>query len=291
MFSQMGLGKTLSIVSLIASTIKSARKFAEKSPHLDSDDSDEDDEPEISASHFSGAVFDMPDPTSAIHGKGKKGKKAKAPKKMAMKHRASRLTTRSRATLLICPLSTVTNWEDQIKEHWAGDVLLFEGSKVSGDQFRRADPDTLKVYVYHGPGRETSIEVLANFDIVIATFNTLSVEYSRQLKTAETSEPGSAYASPVPDNDDGDDVAEIDEEGNPVLANGQKMEVERERIAMEKAEKAKGKRKRGAGDEYDYGVPKSKSEKVSPLQAIEWFRVVLDEAQCVAAGFATEDPG
>ena len=65
----------------------------------------------------------------------------------------------------------------------------------------------------------------------------------------------------------------------PAIKDGQKLEVETERLQMEKSEKAaKGKRKRGL-DDYDLGVAKTGSEVVSPLQAVEWFRVVLDEAQ------------
>src|ERR1700692_361967 len=46
--------------------------------------------------------------------------------------RACRIKSKSRATLIVCPLSTVSNWEDQFKEHWKGEVTVVgEGSGVS----------------------------------------------------------------------------------------------------------------------------------------------------------------
>lgn len=298
----MGLGKTLSIVSLIASTLKTARKFgqSEISRH-DSDDSDSDDEPPLSPSHFAGATFGMPDTTEDGSGGGQvNGTKRKrlskkekhAVQRLEAKHRASRLAKRTRATLLVCPLSTVSNWEDQIKEHWNGPVMVMGGSSIAptAEEFRSAGSDTLKVYVYHGASRKGDPNFLAQFDIVITTFSTLQTEFSKQIKSASesqlgsqvVSQVGSAAASPAPEQDDDDEVMEVDEDGVPAIKEGQKLEVETERLQMEKAEKAasKGKRKRGA-DEYDLAAPKSLRESVSPLQAIEWFRVVLDEAHFI----------
>jgi SNF2 family DNA or RNA helicase len=288
----MGLGKTLSIVSLIASTLRSARKFGGgEVSRPDSDDSDSDDEdPDLSPSHFGGAVFGMPDTNSdggsSVNGGHKRKRLSKKEKhavqRLEAKHRASRLLTRTRATLLVCPLSTVTNWEDQIKEHWKGEVMVIGGAATppSEAEFRAAESDVLKVYVYHGTARRADPTYLAQFDIVITTFSTLQTEYSRQLKSATNSQAGSAAPSPAPEDDGCDDeVIEVDEDGVPAIKEGQKLEVETERLQMEKSEKAaKGKRKRGL-DDYDLGVAKTGSEVVSPLQAVEWFRVVLDEAQ------------
>lgn len=268
----MGLGKTLSIVSLIASTLKTARKFgqSEISRH-DSDDSDSDDEPPLSPSHFAGATFGMPDTTEDGSGGGQvNGTKRKrlskkekhAVQRLEAKHRASRLAKRTRATLLVCPLSTVSNWEDQIKEHWNGPVMVMGGSSIAptAEEFRSAGSDTLKVYVYHGASRKGDPNFLAQFDIVITTFSTLQTEFSKQIKSASesqrgsqvVSQVGSAAASPAPEQDDDDEVMEVDEDGVPAIKEGQKLEVETERLQMEKAEKAasKGKRKRGA-DEYE----------------------------------------
>jgi SNF2 family DNA or RNA helicase len=46
-----------------------------------------------------------------------------------------RIKVRSRGTLIICPLSTVSNWEDQFREHWGGGgVLVVGGSGLSVDE-------------------------------------------------------------------------------------------------------------------------------------------------------------
>jgi len=66
-------------------------------------------------------------------------------------------TFNSRATLIICPLSTMTNWKEQIKEHF---------------------PDgrsTLKWTRYHGTERyDISAKDLANYDIVITTYHIIA---------------------------------------------------------------------------------------------------------------------
>ncbi|KAI8896747.1 SNF2 family N-terminal domain-containing protein [Globomyces pollinis-pini] len=57
----------------------------------------------------------------------------------------------SKSTLIVCPLSTVHNWEDQILSH--------------------SKPDTLRVLIYHGPNRTNDSSVLAKYDVVITTYN------------------------------------------------------------------------------------------------------------------------
>lgn len=62
----------------------------------------------------------------------------------------------SRATLLICPLSTMTNWKEQIKEHFP---------ESSGLSWTR----------YHGSERfETTWKQLANHDIVVTTYHIIA---------------------------------------------------------------------------------------------------------------------
>jgi hypothetical protein len=63
----------------------------------------------------------------------------------------------SRATLLICPLSTMTNWKEQIKDHFP------EGRS------------TLKWTRYHGTERlKMRYEELADHDIVLTTYNIIA---------------------------------------------------------------------------------------------------------------------
>ncbi len=186
---------------------------------------------------------------------------------------------KSRATLIICPLSTVVNWEDQLKEHWRGEVAVCGGQSglpppvsqpltPTGSHLdikaeekkpslgRMRDGPLLRVYVYHGNSRRCDPTFLADFDAVITTYATLASEFSKQTKSLEAVDDD--------DDEDADGVSsegfiEVDTYGQPVMKS--------------KGKKTK-KRKKAAG---------SSAEATSPLQSIHWFRVVLDEAQWVYA--------
>ncbi|OLY80396.1 Helicase-like transcription factor [Smittium mucronatum] len=86
-------------------------------------------------------------------------------------------------TLIICPLSTVYNWEDQIKVHTARGAL--------------------KTYIYHGADRERSTKYLSKFDVVITTYNILYNEYSREVRQLKSKNeetftiPKTPYVSPL----------------------------------------------------------------------------------------------
>ncbi|KAL7269867.1 hypothetical protein RUND412_007451 [Rhizina undulata] len=69
----------------------------------------------------------------------------------------------AKTTLLISPLSTIGNWEEQIAAH--------------------TRKDTLKVYVYHGNKRETDLMKLKEYDLIITTYQVVAMEYSKGLKT------------------------------------------------------------------------------------------------------------
>lgn len=108
----MGLGKTLSILSLIVGSLHDAVQWGEEqSPEMD-------------------------------------GKKT--------------LMRNSKTTLLVCPLSTVANWEEQIATH--------------------IEPGTLSCYIYHGCNRISDIDELAKFDIVITTYSIVSSEFTGRGK-------------------------------------------------------------------------------------------------------------
>ncbi|KAI0652068.1 SNF2 family N-terminal domain-containing protein [Trametes meyenii] len=283
----MGLGKTITCVSLIAATMRSARAFAEapltppQTPPAHSSD------PPLLPSHFQGSVWNIPPMASAPSGSSSKSK-AKAAREQdraeAQYTRACRIKMKSRATLIICPLSTVVNWEDQFKEHWRGEVIVCGGqgsanpptqpaastsalalSAPSGGQldiksdvtqsFKRIrDGPPLRVYVYHGNARRLEPAFLADFDAVITTYSTLASEFSKQTKSLEAADDD--------DEDEGassDGFIEVDETGKPV-------------VKPSKAKKAVKKRKKAVG---------SVAEATSPLQSIHWFRVVLDEAHSI----------
>jgi SWI/SNF-related matrix-associated actin-dependent regulator of chromatin subfamily A3 len=63
-------------------------------------------------------------------------------------------------TLIICPVSVMSNWVSQVKQH--------------------IDADTnVRVYQYHGPDRNRAMDLewLSSFDIVLTTYQTLGAEY------------------------------------------------------------------------------------------------------------------
>ena len=127
----MGLGKTLSILSLIASNLDtSAQEWAKLRPEILADDRDLA-------------------PT-------KKGKAALPRIDQAP------LIRNCKTTLLVSPLSTITNWEDQIKQH--------------------VKPNTLSYYIYHGSGRTKDVNKLAEYDLVITTYGSVASEFANRSK-------------------------------------------------------------------------------------------------------------
>ena len=72
------------------------------------------------------------------------------------------LVRNSKTTLLVSPLSTIANWEEQINTH--------------------IQPGTLSYHVYHGPNRCDDIEQLAKYDMVITTYSIISSDLNRRSK-------------------------------------------------------------------------------------------------------------
>ncbi|KAF8222127.1 hypothetical protein L208DRAFT_1413871 [Tricholoma matsutake] len=272
----MGLGKTIACVSLIAATLTSAQTFAASPQDTPSPPSPSIDS--LDASHFAGSVWHMPIPEGGSSQKAK-AKAAKTHEKQeAVYARASRIKTRSRATLIVCPLSTVSNWEDQFREHWRGEVSVFGGSggiclpstpsqSLSNISFNAKDTQPtrvrqgtpLRVYVYHGNARRPDPTFLADFDAVITTYATLASEFSKQNRSATNADD---------DDDDGNSSegaggVDVDEHGNQVLR-------------LPKTKKGGLKRKKTSILSSN-GTP----ETTSPLQCIHWFRVILDEAHSI----------
>ncbi|EIW86879.1 hypothetical protein CONPUDRAFT_46727 [Coniophora puteana RWD-64-598 SS2] len=282
----MGLGKTITCVSLIAATLGSAWAFGAEpveypTPLLETGVL----EASLNAAHFSGSVWGMPDVSEPTSNKGK-AKALKAQEKAEAEYaRARRIKTRSRATLIICPLSTVANWEDQFKEHWKGDVVVVGGGGLScaavagpasntlstppssqTDVKVEAGPSNplletdskqsaLRIYVYHGNARCPDVSFLANFDAVITTYATLASEFSKQSRCI-------ANAEAEEDEDGSSDGPDADEHGSQTIRIG-------------KPKRAGMKRKKSV---QNFGAV---CEATSPLQMINWFRVVLDEAHCI----------
>ena len=110
----MGLGKTLSILSLVVGSLEEAQEWAKQKPPQSQNN---------------------PEHTPIRNAK---------------------------TTLLVSPLSTVANWEEQISTH--------------------IKPGTLSYYVYHGHNRCQDIHELAKFHMVITTYSIVSSEFNGRSK-------------------------------------------------------------------------------------------------------------
>ncbi|PMB70570.1 putative SWI/SNF-related matrix-associated actin-dependent regulator of chromatin subfamily A member 3-like 1 [Beauveria bassiana] len=128
----MGLGKTLSILSLLATTTEDANQWETKLPVQPS--------PVDSRTVARNDILGANQPSLPL----------------------TTLLRNSKATLIVCPLSTVTNWEEQIKQH--------------------IQPGTLNVHIYHGPSRIRDTAKLASFDVVVTTYGSVSNELSSRRR-------------------------------------------------------------------------------------------------------------
>ena len=70
-----------------------------------------------------------------------------------------KLICNSRGTLIICPVSTVANWEEQMKAH--------------------VKPGTLRYYIYHGSNRTQDVHELSKYDVVLTTYSIIASEFDR----------------------------------------------------------------------------------------------------------------
>ncbi|XP_028251174.1 helicase-like transcription factor [Parambassis ranga] len=67
----------------------------------------------------------------------------------------------ARSTLILCPLSVLSNWLDQFEQHVHANVKL-------------------KVYLYYGSERNRNKKFLSSQDVVITTYNVLSAEFGNK---------------------------------------------------------------------------------------------------------------
>lgn len=271
----MGLGKTLSVVSLIAATRSAANEWAAKpldtvAPPPDISSSN------LDSSAMSTRVFGMPDDVDPITGVKKRKRDEPADAQLEHNTRRARIVKRAKGTLLVCPMSTMTNWEDQIKEHWDGKVEVIGGvgtaaNVKSGRDDGLDDWDIFRVYIYHGASRNMDPRFLAEFDLVITSYSTLANEYSKQCATC-----GDGDSTPLETG-----AANSDDDTNAVdssrtsLGNGTPdpdvvKPSELSEALRNQSKKGKGRRKIAPS-----------GEQPSALQAIDWFRVVLDEAHSI----------
>jgi SNF2 family DNA or RNA helicase len=118
------------------------------------------------------------------------------------------------------------------------------------------------VLIYHGANRSSDPLWIANHDIVLTTYATLANEFSNQKTWVADGEED----EDAPDAEDSDpDIVPLDEFGQPILSAAAKAANAQKAAAARK--QATKRRRAEAG------------ESKNPLQRIEWFRIVLDEAQ------------
>ncbi|KAL2200430.1 SNF2 family N-terminal domain-containing protein [Corynascus similis CBS 632.67] len=129
----MGLGKTLSVLSLVTKTLDAADRWSQLTPQ-------QPKAPERKPQHpFQ--QFEVPRPAAL---------------------ELTPLRQNAKATLLVCPLSTVTNWEEQIKQH--------------------IKPGSITYHIYHGPNRIKDVAQLAQFDLVITTYGSVVSELNSRSR-------------------------------------------------------------------------------------------------------------
>lgn len=128
----MGLGKTLSILSLICTTMPDAASWSDQQPV----------QPSAPAPPKQGSrQFNVPTPAQLA---------------------LTEVSLNAKSTLLICPLSTLTNWEEQIKQH--------------------IKPGRLTYHIYHGNSKIRDAKRLSEFDLVLTTYGSVSVEVNNRHK-------------------------------------------------------------------------------------------------------------
>lgn len=74
--------------------------------------------------------------------------------------------TVSRGTLIICPASLIHHWKKEVE--------------------RRVSDGKIRVYLYHGPNRESDTKLLAQYDIVVTTYSLVSKEIPAKKEEGES---------------------------------------------------------------------------------------------------------
>ncbi|KAL0983800.1 hypothetical protein UPYG_G00132950 [Umbra pygmaea] len=108
---------------------------------------------------FASALSGLPD--RGTQKKKKKGKKT-GPADVATIPAVSSMSpedTSTTATLIVCPLSVLSNWLDQLEQHVRPDVRL-------------------NVHLYYGPERNRDANFLSSQHLVLTTYNVLAADYS-----------------------------------------------------------------------------------------------------------------
>jgi len=258
----MGLGKTLVGISLIASTAKEAADFEKHGDTGEEEQADikkvipantaidSDDDDEVTIEDFTINVHGAPPTKKARQSKPKKRGKREQKKEDAEITRKGEIVARSRATLVVLPLTLVSAWEGQVDEHWGAE-------------------DRPSVYIYHGTGRLTNAKEIADHDLVLTTYSTLATEYANSMAEEDGSDADEDEDGTSKTTED-DEITLVDSNGNAVDLRTSAEKAEYWKKQEERRKREKKRKRKAVGDSV-----------ISPLQQIEWFRIILDEAHTI----------
>ena len=143
----MGLGKTLTVMALIAAdkdvAVVAADEALKKMKQEEEEDKEFDDE-------------DLAPKKKKQKKTQKQQRGGKNPKNASAQVASASAPSPTKPTLIICPLSVMSGWAMQFEQH--------------------ARPGTLSVLTYHGTDRDRRSTFIGSHDVVISTYSTLSSE-------------------------------------------------------------------------------------------------------------------
>ena len=308
----MGLGKTITCVSLLASTLASAQAFGNEPLELPPPPHEEAPEDLLTADHFAGSVWGLAPPQQtqqpSLSAKAKAKQTRENEKANADYTRACRIKVKSRATLIICPLSTVVNWEDQFKEHWKGPVTVVGGggggctqpAAASSAPTTASTPAPIKAepaFVASGNSLPHTSQILKTIDTKLESppavqhvregpplrvyvyhgnsrkpDPTFLADFDAVITTYSTL--ATEYSKQCKSSQSGGHGGDEEEEDGASSDGIAEVDEKGNPVAKLKPKKnGVKKRKKAQG---------SNGECTSALQSVHWFRVVLDEAQYVS---------
>ncbi|KAL6069758.1 E3 ubiquitin-protein ligase SHPRH [Balamuthia mandrillaris] len=268
---EMGLGKTLCVISAIAADIENLSAKAVSEEKTIPEDTDKDKAKQIVDSND---AF-----SSGQQQKVEEGKQTNSAA-VAEKEDEEAGEECGGPTLIVCPLSVLANWQNQLEQH--------------------VKKGTLSVFLYHGRSRAIPAKELQWYDVVLTTYSILGSEFASndKQKKKQRPKPQQMYFQQHLSNGDSSNSSTSTSTSsafpsqqqyfyytpspsfNGLMANTPLSQ----RYLAPAASGDVGSATvtpRIAEDQKDKGKGKEKSTNQSPLQAIHWRRIVLDEGHSI----------